>query len=547
MKIMHVHLSNLDESAKKDLRDGLQMKVAAIAKVPWTSVAVKLSAGSIQVDIDIVSPLDKAASRIVASLAAVRLEEEVLVVAKAIPAVRRAAHGELRATPPVVEVVTTARSAIDAIDRLVKESELRSELDFTGGTVVLEDELELVDDEEEEEEGEYSEDEEDTDSEDDPKVPNGAGVGDLYDSPYSKAAMEELHGLKEEVSGLRSKVTNLQRDNGALRTVLCVHAGGSLPVDFVPEQMKGGSPMAPAAALKSGELPPLQIDAARAEEDELTAAVSPPPVKRTELRLAPPERSRGLCAQGGILAGCYSCDSAEESYLEVPVRVQVGSRDVPAMDFLDEKSSPISPIATTAAASSFNGSRLISDTSPASPATPWTRPSPLAREPPMSASPAEIPNPFETPRRPVLDQRKQHAWRHHEEVEPLADRLAGRPRPVPLALNSSAGSSYNFSVVRENSFACVEDLDGAEAPPEEVPQRPPSPPSPPLAPVATWTPGIGQSMKASPQGMVRKPLVLPFPGVPLDIVGALHPSQAMSSSSPLKTLRPRSGEQSWVR
>eukprot|EP00440_Ansanella_granifera_P015375 gb/GFBE01016714.1/.p1 GENE.gb/GFBE01016714.1/~~gb/GFBE01016714.1/.p1 ORF type:complete len:490 (+),score=88.12 gb/GFBE01016714.1/:1-1470(+) len=414
----------------------------------------------------------------------------------------------LKSTKKVGHVSTGGESPVV----MTLRDELKIKEDIYGGLILPEQDALTDDGEEEEEEEDETDDETCSDSEARTrKGPAGAGVGDLDEVPAAKEALRELAGLKEAMSGLQSKVSLLQRDNGALRTALCAHAGGTLPVDFLPEQLKVTSPTAAVSPKNRLHVAPLVAPLAKVgdEEDELRLAAPapleeawqarPPPHPRLEA-FASSERDAGLCSQGGLrLLDCYSCSSVDDKYLEVPGYVQVGSRVVPAFDFSGGKSAPISPIATTtAAASSFGGSRMLSEASPmpASPQTPLMSQRPPAREPPMSSD------------RWHQQQKLQRfgAW---EEVETLA----GRPRPPPLETSISSGFSPQLRSNRGND----EDSDDGEMPPEEDSDS--EVPSPPLAPDHTWTPGIGQSWKAAPLDAIpaRKPLVLPFPDVPLDL------------------------------
>ncbi|CAJ1452962.1 unnamed protein product, partial [Effrenium voratum] len=161
-------------------------------------------------------------------------------------------------------------------------------------------------------------------------------------------ALQDLHGLKEAISGLQRELYSLKRDNGALRSALCAKAGGILPVE------SANSPSLTFASQVS------TTDSVKGKaEDELASAT-----------LAQPQAQQPEGRQKASKGGCWEplldwCDPADESE-----EVFVGKEGAPRL---------LSPLATTAAsAGTFSAA-------PSTAASPQMKTRPV-REPPMDSS-----------------------------------------------------------------------------------------------------------------------------------------------------------------
>ncbi|CAE7737462.1 unnamed protein product [Symbiodinium pilosum] len=167
--------------------------------------------------------------------------------------------------------------------------------------------------------------------------------------------LRQLDGLKQAVSGLQNELNTLRKDNGTLRSALCAHTGGTLPVEAF-----SASPIAASLTSTSADRRPWEAkstatgtEAGPGGEDELAAAQ---PAGEDCASHA------GHCWQASWFEKC-SCGS-----------VEVGLENATA----SKSSPPCSPeqLETSAGGGSWNSSMSSSIFSPPRP----------ARETPMRAS-----------------------------------------------------------------------------------------------------------------------------------------------------------------
>mmetsp|Transcript_54685 Transcript_54685/g.127539 ORF Transcript_54685/g.127539 Transcript_54685/m.127539 type:complete len:387 (+) Transcript_54685:40-1200(+) len=311
--------------------------------------------------------------------------------------------------------------------------------------------------EEEEEEEEDEEEEEEEEFEQDPEL-----------QLANPEMLRELDGLKEAVSGLQSELSTLRKDNGVLRSALCAHTGGTLPVEAPFSSMAFATSPHPPADMDTSTTKPRESNEDVGKDDLTDALAGHSCPERTGSWCQP---WLSDCSCGSIVAGSRNAGHAMRKSWNVC-------------------SPPSSPLARSAGDStSVGGSNMsASSSTAASPERP-------AREPPMRSL-RELPS---TPVHTIgsgtipFPRSSNQMW---DQIRLNSQQTV--TRPASLTLKTPGGWEAETD----------EESDCPEAPPESDVEDPPSPPS---APAAFWSDTGSQASV----DFLAQPLQLPFANVAL--------------------------------